>query len=56
MGAEGVTNYEKGLSSGTVLPCLCRVYLNKKVKATGTVEEREGKMVITVTSYEVIQE
>jgi hypothetical protein len=30
--------------------------VDKKVKATGTVEEREGKMVITVTSYEVIEE
>jgi hypothetical protein len=30
--------------------------VNKKVKATGTVEEREGKTVITVTSYELIGE
>jgi len=30
--------------------------VDKKVKATGAVEEREGKMVITVTSYEVIEE
>jgi hypothetical protein len=30
--------------------------VDKKVKATGTVEEREGKMVIEVTSYEVIEE
>lgn len=27
----------------------------KKVKATGTVEEREGKKVITVTTFEVIE-
>ena len=30
--------------------------IDKTVKATGTVEEREGKMMITVTSYEVIEE
>lgn len=30
--------------------------VNKKVKVTGTVEEREGKVVINVTSYEVIEE
>ncbi|MFB0508093.1 MAG: hypothetical protein ACETWT_15300 [Thermodesulfobacteriota bacterium] len=30
--------------------------VDKKVKATGTVEEREGKMLIEVTSYEVIEE
>lgn len=30
--------------------------VDKTVKATGTVEEREGKMLITVTSYEVIEE
>ena len=30
--------------------------VDKKVKATGTVEEREGKMMIKVTSYEVIEE
>jgi hypothetical protein len=30
--------------------------VNKKVKATGTVEEREGKTTINVVSYEVIGE
>jgi uncharacterized protein YdeI (BOF family) len=30
--------------------------VDKKVKATGAVEEREGKMVIEVASYEVIEE
>jgi|GEM_PF-1910221 hypothetical protein len=30
--------------------------VGKKVKATGTVEEREGKTLIKVTSYEVIEE
>lgn len=30
--------------------------VHKKVKATGTVEEREGKTTINVTSYEVIGE
>lgn len=30
--------------------------VNKKIKATGAVEEREGEMVISVTSYEVIEE
>lgn len=30
--------------------------VDKKVKATGTVEEGEGKLVIEVTSYEVIEE
>jgi len=29
--------------------------VDKKVKATGTVEEREGKKVITVTAFEVIE-
>jgi len=29
--------------------------LDKKVKATGTVEESEGKKVITVTAFEVIE-
>ena len=30
--------------------------VDKKVRVIGTVEEREGKMMIEVTSYEVIQE
>ena len=30
--------------------------VEKKIRVTGTVEEREGKMMIEVTSYEVIQE
>ena len=30
--------------------------VDKKIRVTGTVEEREGKMMIEVTSYEVIQE
>ena len=30
-------------------------HVNKKVRATGTVEEREGKKVITVTSFEVTE-
>ena len=30
--------------------------VGKKVKVTGTVEEDDGKKVITVTSYEVIEE
>jgi hypothetical protein len=30
--------------------------VDKKIRVTGTVEELEGKMMIEVTSYEVIQE
>ncbi len=30
--------------------------VDKKVQVTGTVEESEGKMMIEVTSYEVIEE
>jgi hypothetical protein len=30
--------------------------VGKKVKVTGTVEEKDGEQVITVTSYEVIKE
>jgi outer membrane usher protein FimD/PapC len=30
-------------------------HVDKTVKATGTVEEREGKKVITVTNYEVTE-
>ena len=29
--------------------------VDKKVKATGTVEESEGKMMISITEYEVIE-
>jgi hypothetical protein len=29
--------------------------VDKKVKATGTVEESEGKMMITITNYEVLE-
>jgi hypothetical protein len=29
--------------------------VDKKVEATGTVEERDGKKVITVTDYQVIE-
>lgn len=31
-------------------------FVDKKVKVTGTVEEDDGTKVITVTSYEVIEE
>ena len=29
--------------------------VDKKVKATGTVEESEGKMMISITAYEVVE-
>ena len=29
--------------------------VDKKVKATGTVEESEGKMMISITAYEVLE-
>lgn len=29
--------------------------VDKKVKATGTVEESEGKMIISITEYEVVE-
>jgi hypothetical protein len=30
--------------------------VGKKVKVTGTIEEEDGKKVITVTSHEIIEE
>jgi hypothetical protein len=45
--AYGVADTEKG---GEVLEMV-----KKKVKATGTVEEKEGKMTISITAYEVLE-